>query len=88
MKKFITWIRASFEDNTGKSSYRRITTFVFVCLISYMVIWDKVKTDIHFKVFLSLLVTMLLLIGIVTTQNILQFFNKPSKTNHDELKED
>lgn len=74
--KFIQWIRPSFEDNDGKSSYRRITAFVFVCLISYMVVFDKVQQEVHLKVFYSMLVTLLLLIGIVTAQNILTFFNR------------
>jgi hypothetical protein len=79
--KFIKWLRPSFEDNDGKASYRRITAFVMVCLISYMVVYEKVQIELHFKVFLSLLITLLLLIGIVTTQNILTFFNKKSDEN-------
>jgi|GEM_PF-6453326 len=74
--KFINWLKPSFEDNHGKSSYRRITAFVFVCLISYMIIFDKVQQEVHLKAFYSMLVTLLLLIGIVTTQNILTFLNR------------
>lgn len=88
MKKFIAWIRPSFEDNTGKASYRRITAFVFVWLMCYMVVCDKIKSDIHLKVFYAIEVGLMLMTGIVTTQNILTYFNKPSKTKDDVPKED
>lgn len=83
MYKLIKWIRPSFEDNTGKASYRRMTAFVFVCLICYMIIWDKVKTELQFKVLLALLITLMLLIGVVTAQNLLTFFNKPTTQDND-----
>ena len=76
--KFINWIKPSFEDNDGTASYRRITAFILICLISYMVLWDVIKTPISLNAFYALLTTFLLLVGIVTAQNILTFFNKKS----------
>ncbi|TZF84506.1 hypothetical protein FW774_05830 [Pedobacter sp. BS3] len=86
MKRLINWIRPSFEDNDGKASYRRITAFVFVCLICYMVIWNRIQTEIHLKAFFALLITLLLLIGIVTVQNILTFFHRDKEPSDDGIK--
>lgn len=72
--QFVMWVKPSFEDADGTASYRRISAFVFVCLICYMIIWDKISSDLKLNAFYALLVTFLLLVGIVTTQNVLTFF--------------
>ena len=74
MRKIILWLKPSFEDADGTASYRRISAFVFVCLICFMVLGDKITSDLKLRAFYALLVTFLLLVGIVTTQNILTFF--------------
>lgn len=84
MRKIILWLKPSFEDADGTASYRRISAFVFVCLICFMVLGDKITSDLKLRAFYALLVTFLLLVGILTTQNILTFFKG---RNEPELKE-
>lgn len=82
--KIIQWIKPSFEDAHGTASYRRISAFIFVVLICFMVFCDKIKTTESLHAFYALLVTFLLLVGIITTQNILTFFNKKEEPPKDE----
>lgn len=76
MRALINWIKPSFEDDKGSASYRRLTAFTFAALDLYIVGFDKVDSDIMLHVHYSILVFVLLLIGIVTVQNILTFFKK------------
>ena len=71
----IQWVKPSFEDNDGKSSYRRFTAFFFVIADGYLLYADRIKSDIMLSVHYSLLAFILILTGIVTFQNIIDFKN-------------
>lgn len=75
MNKLIQWLRPSFEDNEGKSSYRRLTALFFVLVDGYLLYADRIKTPIMLNVHYSLLVFILCMTGIVTVQNIIDFKN-------------
>lgn len=81
IKSFIDWLRPSIEDHTGAASYRRLTALVFVILDLYIVATEKIKTQLMLNVHYSILVFVLVLIGIVTVQNVLTFLNKDKVEN-------
>lgn len=76
MKKLIQWLKPSFEGTDGKVSYRRLTAFLFCWIDAYIILTAKVNTEIMLNVHYSILAFILLLTGIITTQNILQFFKR------------
>lgn len=71
----IVWLRSSVEGDDGKPSHRKLTTFTFVSLIVYMVI-VRLNSQIELNAFYSLLISSLVLIGIVTVDNVLKFFGR------------
>ena len=71
----IQWLRPSFEDNDGKSSYRRLSAFYAICMDAYIILADKITNDTMLWVHYSLLVYSLVMTGIVTVQNIIDFKN-------------
>lgn len=76
LKKFKDWIIPSFEGEDGKASFRRLTAFVLIIFESYMVFGDKIPEESRISLYYANLITILLIIGIVTTQNVLEFFNR------------
>lgn len=76
IKGFLSWIRPSFQDNDGTASYRRLTAFFLVMLDAYIIIAGKITTGLMLNVHYTLLASFLLITGIITTQNVLQFLNK------------
>lgn len=80
MNRLIQWIRPSFEDNEGKSSYRRFSAFYAICMDAYIIIGDKITNETMLWVHYSLLVYSLVMTGIVTVQNILDFKNGKNGT--------
>lgn len=83
---FVNWAKPSFEGQNGTASFRRFTAFFLVMLDMYLILADKINEDQRVNVYYANLVAVLLIIGIVTTQNVLQFFNrgKEDKTNGSE----
>lgn len=75
INKLIQWLRPSFEDSSDKSSYRRLTAFFFVIADGYLLYADRIKTPIMLNVHYSLLIFILIMTGIVTVQNIIDFKN-------------
>lgn len=74
--RIINWIAHTFEGHDGKASFRRMTAFVLICLNVFMVCGDKLPEASRLHVYYANLVAISLIIGIVTTQNILSFFNR------------
>lgn len=76
MRKFINWIIPTLEGQDGKASFRRLTALVLILLDIFLVLGDKLLETDRINVYYANLITILLIIGIVTTQNILEFFNR------------
>lgn len=72
----IHWLKPSFEGQHGTASFRRFTAFWLVVLDAYLIFADKLSESDRVNVYYANLAAILLIIGIVTTQNILQFFNR------------
>lgn len=81
LKKFILWLKPTFEDANGTASYRRLTALVFTLLICYMIMSNYIQTMIHLHAFFGLLVSVLLLIGIITAQNIITIIKGQNGSN-------
>lgn len=75
MKRLWAWLRPSLEGDDGKASYRRLSALVFILLICYMVLADKIQSNIHLYAFYGLLGTFLLLAAVITTSDIIKFKN-------------
>lgn len=45
LKKFILWIKTSFEDDQNHASHRKLTTFSFVVLFWIMVFFTAIKEN-------------------------------------------
>lgn len=76
---FLRWLKPSFEGGHGTASFRRFTAFWLVILDAYLIIADKLEESARIYVYYANLVTVLLIIGILTTQNVLEFFNRGNK---------
>lgn len=77
--KFLKWIAQSFEGHDGKTSFRRLTAFILISINTFMIGFDKLPESVRDNIYYANLVTIGLIIGIVTTQNILSFFNRGGK---------
>lgn len=71
----IKWILKTFEDDKGAPDHKRITGFAFCALIAFMVLFDKIDSFIKLYAFLGLIVAVLVLYGIVKSQDIVEFKN-------------
>lgn len=45
LKKFVLWIKTSFEDDHNHASHRKLTTFSFVVLFWVMVFFTAIKEN-------------------------------------------
>lgn len=75
----INWILKTFEDDLGNPDHKRLTGFAFCALIAFMVVTDKINTHLKLYAFLALIVAVLVLYGIVKSQDIIQFKNGNKK---------
>ena len=75
----IKWLQKTFEDDKGEPDHKRITGFAFCVLIAYMVFFDKIDSFIKLYAFLGLIVAVLILYGIVKSQDIIEFKNGKNK---------
>lgn len=69
------WILKTFEDDLGNPDHKRITGFAFCALIAFMVLFDKIDSFIKLYAFLAMIVAVLVLYGIVKSQDVIQFKN-------------
>lgn len=69
------WILKTFEDVAGVPDHKRITGFAFCVLIAYMVFFNKIDSFIKLYAFIALIVAVLVLYGIVKSQDIVEFKN-------------
>lgn len=73
----ILWIEPSLTGNDNKASGRKIASFVFMFMIlstTSKIILKETATLIHVYVLAILVCTYLLLIGIITVQNIVDIY--------------
>lgn len=76
--KFLNWLRPTLEDENGKASSKKITALL-ICLLyiigNYYVFSTHDKNaDLIFKVLVLDACFILVLFGIVTTQNLITLF--------------
>lgn len=86
MMDFIRWFKGSLEDDKGVASFRRIYNWILICLVTFLVIYVTVKnlwTMLLIYVLIVLLVAGFLNTSVITTDNILRFFNR-GKGNDDD----
>jgi len=76
IKKLIAWIRPSFEGNDHKLSFRRITAFVYVLVDLYITMTGRIASVEMLHVHYSILLFILILVGIITTQNLMEMLPK------------
>lgn len=70
--KILQYLKPSFEGIDGKLSYRRASQFVFIVLLSFMVLTGKTETQYQFYTLVALIVAFLLLASIITSQQIIE----------------
>lgn len=78
---FLRWVSPSLCGNDGLSSGRKIASFVFMFMIlstTSKIILKENATMIHVYVLAILVCTYLLLIGIITMQNIMDIYKNSS----------
>lgn len=80
------WLLKTFEDDQNNPDHKRITGFAFCVLIAYMVLFDKVDSFIKLYSFLALIIAVLVLYGIVKSQDIIQFKQGYQKEEEKPLK--
>jgi len=74
VNKFWNYIKGVFEGGDGQLSLRRLISFVMVWLIAHMVVKEKIHTQFQLSALYSIEITMLLLISVITVDNLLTFF--------------
>lgn len=73
--KFIAWLKPSLEGEDNKSSYKRLTALFFVIMDGYIIYSGKINSEIMLWVHYSILAFILLMTGIISAQNIIEFKN-------------
>lgn len=71
---FIAWIRPSFQDDKGDSSFKRLTPFLLTGLAGFMIITDKIPDRDRFASLVALLVTGAVYAGLLTAQQVYSAF--------------
>lgn len=66
----IDWIRPSFQDEKGESSFKRLTPFVLTGLAGFMIVTDKIPDADRFASLVALLVTGSVYAGLLTAQQV------------------
>lgn len=80
----VRWLKPTVEGPDGVASFRRFVAFTLIILDIFLVVGDKLNEGQRLAVYYANLVTVLLIIGIITTQNILEFFNRGNKNGNNE----
>lgn len=86
MVKVMKWLLKTFEDDQNNPDHKRITGFAFCVLIAYMVFFNKIDSFIKLYSFLALIIAVLVLYGIVKSQDIIQFKQGYKKEDEQALK--
>lgn len=73
--KLLAWIKPSLEGEDNKSSYKRLTALFFVIMDGYIIYSGKIDSEIMLWVHYSILAFILLLTGIISAQNVIEFKN-------------
>lgn len=81
MKKLFTYIAVSWEGPDGKFSYKRASQFVFIFLLSWLVLKDKIETPYGFYSLVVLCATFLLLAKIITPKELIELKNFKAEIN-------
>lgn len=84
MMKFINWFKGSAEDEKGVASFRRIDNYWLMALVCFAVIYPEIKgtlSSTHIYMVVILLVAGFLNTSVITTDNILRFFNRDKDQN-------
>jgi len=76
MKRILQWLRPSLEGDDGKASYRRLSAWAILMLMIYMTAAGKLTTMIGLYILITHAVVFLLLVGIITADNIITLVNK------------
>ena len=74
------YFRPSFESDDKKFSYKRASTFVFVWLIIFMIIKDKVQSQWSFYTFLVIAVLFALTSALITVPQLIKMIKYYSKS--------
>lgn len=79
IRDFFKWFKGSLEDEKGTASFRRIYNWILICLVVFVVFYPTLKnnwTMLLVYVLIVLLVAGFLNTSVITTDNILRFFNR------------
>lgn len=79
MIRFINWFKGSLEDADGIASFRRIYNWILISLVTYEVLFctfRNIWSMLTIYVLIVLLVAGFLNTSVITTDNILRFFNR------------
>lgn len=69
----LEFLKKTFHDNDGTPSYRHMTTFFFVLLGAYAVLFKIPERDM-LNAFMYILLFILVISGYITADNILSKF--------------
>ncbi len=75
MKRFLLWLKPSFEGDDNKSSFRRISAFIILLVMIYVGVAGTVTSMLHLYVLAIYATAFLMLVGIITIDNILTLIN-------------
>ncbi len=78
MKELLNYIKSSFDNNTIGASARKLSAFWIMLIITFCDVVYMLKGEYtEFNTFIIIhFVAMFLLLGLVTTENIIKFFKK------------
>jgi len=76
VSKFWNYIKSVVEGDDDRLSLRRLVAIVLAWLIVHLTVKEKIQTQLQLDALYSIEMVFLLLIGIITVNNLLTFFNK------------
>jgi len=68
------YIKNIWEGEDGKLSIRRVSSLVFLTLVVHMIVKGQLTTNFQLYALYSLETTFLLLISVITVDNIIKFW--------------
>jgi len=76
LTKLWNYIKSIWEGEDNRLSLRRLVAILLAWLIVHLTVKEKIQTQLQLDALYSIEMLFLLLIGIITTNNLLTFFNK------------
>lgn len=70
--KTFNYVKVSWEGPDGQFSYKRASQFVFVSLIVFLVVSNRIQNQYSFYSLIALLAAFLLLAKIITPKELLE----------------